>query len=117
VTKRDPEARKTLDRINQEAATHDSELRSVDDAIASATAKLAVAKQTEAKAADHAAARQLRKELQRFREHGAALDAALEAIATHGRGLQETLIAMQRPGEIGSTLPNRLMNADGLACA
>ena len=40
----------------------------------------------------------MRKELSTFREHGQALDAALEAIATHGRELQETQIRMQQLG-------------------
>jgi hypothetical protein len=63
---RDPEARRELDRINQEAATHDSELRSVDDAIATAKAKLSIAKQNEAKAAAGALAKEVRKIVAEF---------------------------------------------------
>jgi hypothetical protein len=96
--KGDPEARRTLDKINAEVAVHSSELASVDDAIAAAKGKLAVARIHESRAADRAAAQAVRKELEKFREHGHALDVALEAIAVHGRELQETLIRMQQLG-------------------
>jgi hypothetical protein len=45
----DAEARRTLDKVNGEAATHASELQIVDDAIAQAKSRISVARQDEAK--------------------------------------------------------------------
>src|SRR5258708_13720243 len=47
----DAAARKKLDTINREAALHDSELRSLDCAIAEATARVERARQAEERAA------------------------------------------------------------------
>jgi predicted translin family RNA/ssDNA-binding protein len=57
----DPKARARLDEINREAALHDSELRSLDAAIAEAAVRVERAQRAEAQAADKASALALRK--------------------------------------------------------
>ncbi len=99
----DAKARKRLDEINSEIAVHSSELQSLDAALRAAGDKLARAKEHEAKTEDRQRATALRRELGKFREHGAALDAAAAAIAAHGRELQ---IALTNMRALGCASPN-----------
>jgi hypothetical protein len=57
----DGQARKRLDKLNAEIALHDSELRSLDSAIAEATARVQQAQAAEAQAADRQKAEEARK--------------------------------------------------------
>ena len=55
----DAKARKRLDEINREASLHDSELRSLDAAIAEATKRVAAAQATEARQGERQRAREI----------------------------------------------------------
>jgi hypothetical protein len=114
----DAEARRTLDKVNGEVATHASELQIVDDAIAQAKSRISVARQDEAKAADRAAAGALRKELATFREHGKALDET--AIRRFGRSAALAAAAgaaLRRSGHSRIAKRSRKRNAKSHSCS
>jgi hypothetical protein len=78
-------ARTALDRINAEVAIYDSELASLDDAIAAAKNKVLIAQAFEADAADRQRAARALELLGAFREAGSELDDAFRAIAEKGK--------------------------------
>jgi hypothetical protein len=75
-----PGARRTLERINAEAATHASDLASIDEAIAAAKNKLAIAQAQAAEAADRSRADEVLELLRAFRDAGRILDGAARAL-------------------------------------
>jgi hypothetical protein len=82
-----PGARRTLKQVNAEAATHASDLASIDEAIAAAKNKLAIAQAHEAEVADQTRADEVLKLLVEFRECGRILDGAVLALGTKGHQL------------------------------
>jgi hypothetical protein len=83
----DPESRKRLNEINSELAVHDSELRSIDAAIAEAERRKQQAQATEAAAARAADAEKLAELAQAMCECGRDLDNALFCLVTSGEAL------------------------------
>jgi hypothetical protein len=94
----DAEARKVLDRVNAEVATHASEMASIDDAIATAKGRLGVARAHEASRADREKAQKLREAVQEFLEIAGDLDEAIGDVAVLGRRLNNTWREMQLLG-------------------
>jgi hypothetical protein len=80
-----------------------SQLASLDAAIKTAADRLAKAQQAEAEHADKAAAKELLKELERFRAIGRELDTALAAVSTNGNALYQSLTKMH---SLGSAFPS-----------
>jgi hypothetical protein len=99
----DAKAKNRLEAVHAAIATHASELQSLDAALRAAADRVEKARQNEAKTEDRQRATALRRELGKFREHGAALDAAAAAIATHGRELQIALTNMRALGSPSPT--------------
>jgi hypothetical protein len=89
----DKAARRRLDEINRESALHDSELRSIDCAIAEATTRVKHAQQAEARKADRQKAAELRKHVDELAELPAFVDehleAALRGLLAYNRGVAE----------------------------
>jgi hypothetical protein len=89
----DAKARKQLDEINREDALRDSELRSLDAAIAEASVRVNRAQQAEARKADQKRAAELRKHVDELAELPAFVDehlaAALEGLIAFERGVTE----------------------------
>jgi hypothetical protein len=89
----DAKARRRLDEINREAALHDSELRSIDAAIAEATERVNRAQQAEARKVDRQKAEALRKHVDQLAEVPAFIDehleAALSGLLAYDRGVAE----------------------------
>jgi hypothetical protein len=89
----DDKARKELDAINRESALHDAELRSLDCAIAEATARVNRAQAAEARKADQKRAAELRKHVDQLAEVPAFVDehlaAALSGLLAYDRGVAE----------------------------
>jgi hypothetical protein len=89
----DDKARKQLDAINRESALHDSELRSLDAAIAEATKRVAASQAAEAQAADRVRAEEARKTMDELAEVFAYTDkhllAALKGLIAIERGVEE----------------------------
>jgi hypothetical protein len=77
----DAKARKRLDEINREAALGDSELRSIDAAIAEATKRLSAAEQAEAQAANRQRAAEAQKLVSELAEVFPYLDKKLAEAA------------------------------------
>jgi len=96
--------RTKLDHINKKALTQSYELTSLDAAIAEATTRLADARREEVRAADHAQAQQLRAVVERFVQHGHALDKALQELARQGQALRECLNEIHT---LGSPFPGQ----------
>jgi hypothetical protein len=71
--------------INAAVAEHASELASLDAALRAAADRLANAKAAEARSEDKQRAAALRREFEKFREHGYQFDAALAKLETQGR--------------------------------
>lgn len=84
-----PGARRTLNQVSAELATYESELASIDDAIAAAKNRVLIAQAFEADAADRARAREALEIFVAFRKCGHELDASLRALAEHGRALND----------------------------
>jgi chromosome segregation ATPase len=95
--------RAKLDQINKEALTQSYELTSLDAAISEATTRLADARREEVRAADHDQAQQLRAVVERFAQHGHALDKALQELARQGQALRECLNEIHT---LGSPFPS-----------
>jgi hypothetical protein len=72
----DAAARKNLDAINREAALHDSELRSLDTAIAGAGKRVEAQRASEQQAQAREVTRELLKRAALLLEHGRTLDDA-----------------------------------------
>jgi hypothetical protein len=89
----DAKARKRLDELNREAALHDSELRSLDAAIAEAAKRVTAAQAAEARAADRVRAEEARKTVAELAEVFAYTDkhllAALKGLIAIERGVEE----------------------------
>jgi hypothetical protein len=89
----DAKARKRLDELNREAALHESELRSLDAAIAEATKRLAAADAAEAQAANRVRAEEARKTVAELAEVFEYTDqhllAALKGLIAIDRGVEE----------------------------
>jgi chromosome segregation ATPase len=98
----DTKAEKRLAELHREAAEYESQLAGLDSAIKTAGEKLAQARQAEVARADREAAAALRRELDRFREYGRQLDAALATVATSGQALHESLGKIH---SLGSAFP------------
>ncbi|MGC1354164.1 MAG: hypothetical protein WA858_30965 [Xanthobacteraceae bacterium] len=77
----DDKARKRLDAINREIATHGSEVESLRIAVTMQEKVVALAKADEQRAADREAALKLRDELKTFVELGKEMDRHLQAFA------------------------------------
>jgi hypothetical protein len=73
----DTEARRALDKVNAEIATHESELQSVDDAIHQGQNQRLIAQARERDLADRAKAKEAIEILAAFRQAGTDLDRAL----------------------------------------
>jgi hypothetical protein len=87
----DPEQRKALDAVVDEAVRHETEGRAIADAIEEAKRRVAVASAHEAAAADRARAQKVLEILRAFRECGCILDGACRAIDVKGNELMSLL--------------------------
>jgi hypothetical protein len=89
----DTKARKRLDEINRESALHDSELRSLDCAIAEATTRVNHARQAEARKVDRQKAAALQRHVEELAAVPAFIDehlaAALSGLLAYDRGVAE----------------------------
>jgi hypothetical protein len=94
----DGAASRVLDGMHAEAVRYDSRLAGLDDAIAEAKRRLEAARADEAKAADRAKAVELRAALQRFIQHAAGVDSALEVLVASCNGMADALTAMHYAG-------------------
>jgi GNAT superfamily N-acetyltransferase len=92
----DQAARKRLDKINVEAALHDSELRSLDSAIAEATARVERARQAEAQAQGRGVARELLKRAASLTALAQTLDDANAVRTEASRAIAEELQTMRQ---------------------
>jgi DNA repair exonuclease SbcCD ATPase subunit len=92
----DKAARAKLDKLNAEAALHDSELRSLDSAIAEATARVERARQAEAQAQGRGVARELLKRAARLVELAQSLDDAAAIRVECSRVISEELQTMRQ---------------------
>jgi hypothetical protein len=92
----DKAARAKLDKLNGEAALHDSELRSLDSAIAEATARVERARQAEAQAQGRGVARELLKRAARLVELAQSLDDAAAIRVECSRVIAEELAQMRQ---------------------
>ena len=94
----DAKARQVLDRLNAAAVRFDSELRSVEDAIAEGQGRLQQARAAEAQAADRAAALELKKLVEGMSEHFAVVDDALADFVTASNFLKADFDHLLRLG-------------------
>jgi hypothetical protein len=85
----DAKARKRLDQVNAEVATHASELASLDDAIEAAHARAAAAIADVEREKERENALALRAVVNEFAECGRALDAALDQLVAASDQLRE----------------------------
>jgi hypothetical protein len=92
----DAKSRKRLDEINRESALHDSELRSLDAAIAEAEKRRAAAERAAAQEEDRKGARRLRTVVQRMKQRGKNLDAALAIVIDELVGLEADVNEIHR---------------------
>jgi hypothetical protein len=99
----DDKSRAKLDKLNIEAATHNSEVAAVEAAIKTANERLAAARDHEAKQADRASARELKVVLDQFVQTARQLDEALADVAALGHNLHQIQARMR---ELGSPVPN-----------
>ena len=99
----DDKSRAKLDKLNIEAATHNSEVAAVEAAIKTANERLAVARNHEAKQADRASARELSVVLDQFTRTAAELDRVLADVARLGHALHQIQVQM---AQLGSPVPN-----------
>jgi hypothetical protein len=100
----DQKAHTRLDRINFQIFSVDGELQSLAAALAEAGARLTAARQAEADAADHEAAKALLAQLTHFRDFAGGVDSAIEVLVASTNGLQETLTEINR---CGSAFPSQ----------
>jgi hypothetical protein len=103
----DQAARKRLDKINAEAALHDSELRSLDSAIAEGTARVERARQAEERAQGREIAKELLKRAARLVELAQSLDDAAAIRVECSRVISEELQTMRQIAHgLGVFLPS-----------
>jgi hypothetical protein len=103
----DAAARKKLDAINREAALHDSELRSLDAAIAEAGTRVEAARHAEEQAQAREVAKELLARAHAIVEHARALDDANTVRVAEGAALSEELELLRALGQrIGVHVPN-----------
>jgi hypothetical protein len=93
-----------LHEINNEALTHDLEMKSLDSAITEATKRLSIADQAAAHAAEKENALALRAKVDEFLAHAVALDEAFTAMAKHATALEMTLKEIHL---LGCAFPSR----------
>jgi hypothetical protein len=91
----DAKARKRLDEINRESALHDSELRSIEAAIAEAGERLKAAQAIEQQERAKEVARELLKRAARLVQHGQSLDDANAIRVEASRAISEELQQMR----------------------
>jgi hypothetical protein len=94
----DAKARKRLDEITAATVAHQSEMASIEAAIAQANVNLDVAQHNAAIESDRAQAGQLLEELEVFQRCAEALDANLAAVVKNARTMADTLTEMNRLG-------------------
>ena len=94
----DAEAHRALDKVNAEVAIYASELASIDDAIAAAKNKVAIARAFEDATADRARAQEAFEVLHAFKEAGFELDEALRIVGERGRALTGLLSKLHAAG-------------------
>jgi hypothetical protein len=94
----DPKVRQKLDSLHAQIGKHESELLSIDAAIAEAETRLAVAQRSAAIAADKEQAGRLLEELECFEACARALDENLKAVIRNAHTMEECLIEMNRLG-------------------
>jgi hypothetical protein len=90
-TERHPGARRTLNQVNAELATHESELAAIDAAISEAKNRILIAQAIEADVADKARAKEALALFGEFKQCGVELDAAFRTIAEKGNLLGDLL--------------------------
>jgi hypothetical protein len=100
----DPNARQALDDINNELLTHESELASLNDAIAHAEVLVLAAKADEDDARKRVGAAQAMETVDAFRKAGHDLDTALRQVAELGEKLKVLLSKLH--AETGSSFPS-----------
>jgi hypothetical protein len=110
----DAEARRALDKVNAEVATHASELRSIDDAIAAAKNKVLIAQAFEAEAHDRVRAARALELLGSFAECGRELDDAFRVLAEKGALLDGLLNQLHATGVKNPT--GEQLDVLGYAC-
>jgi len=98
----DVAAQKRLGELNRASTTAALELENIDAAIAEATTRLQSARREAEIAADRAKARELRKALGEFVEHGRKLDAATAVLVAECGLLKDTLTKLHR---LGASVP------------
>ena len=94
----DQKARARLDKLNAEAATHASELASLDDALATANKKLEAAQHAQATAEDRQRAADLQDEFQHFIALAKKIDNALGIVVATSNELKELMDTIHRLG-------------------
>jgi hypothetical protein len=104
----DQAAKKRLDKINAEAALHDSELRSLDSAIAEGTARVEAARQAEAAEADKVGALSLRETVN---EIGECMRYADQHLAKAIDALNAVHAALDQIHASGSEFPTHMQFA------
>jgi len=102
---KDVKSRHTLDKVAHEAATHGSELESLDDAIACAKNRLLVAKAMEGEVAARAKAKEAIEVVAHFKKLGRDLDEALRLVAERGQELEALLSKLHTT--TGANFPTR----------
>jgi hypothetical protein len=100
----DKKSRQRLDEITAATVAHQSEMASIESAIAEATNRLATAKHNATLAADREQAIELGEVLETFAECGRDIDAALTIIIERSRLMEKTL---HRMNALGAASPNR----------
>jgi hypothetical protein len=96
--------RAKLDEINNEALTHEYELKSLDSAIAEATRQLAAADAAQALAQEKANAKALRAVVDRFVAHALKIDETFTAMVKEATALEKTLMEIH---SLGCAFPSR----------
>jgi hypothetical protein len=94
----DAQARRALDKVNAELAIYASELASIDDAIAAAKNKVAIARAFEDAAADRARAQAALELLGAFKAAGHELDDAMRTVAQTSKLLGSLLSQLHAAG-------------------
>lgn len=94
----DQKARARLDKLNAEAATHASELASIDDALATANNKLASAQHAATTAADRQRAADLQDEFQHFVALAKKIDSDLNTVVVASNELKSSMDQIHRLG-------------------
>ena len=102
---KDVKSRQTLDKVAHEAATHGSELASLDDAIAYAKNRLLVAKAMEGEVVARAKAKEAIEVVAHFKKLGRDLDEALRLVAERGQELEALLSKLHTT--TGANFPTR----------